>query len=48
LIHVADALAKETKDFDFHLIQTRYQVSDLPLNHPADALKPFQHLQHPP
>jgi len=38
---VADLLAKEPKDFDFHLIQTRYQVSDLTVNHQADALNPF-------
>ena len=48
VIDVADLLAKEPKDFDFHLIQTRYQVSDLTVNHQADALNPCQHLQHPP
>jgi hypothetical protein len=48
LIDVADLLAKEPKDFDSHLIQTRYQVSDLTVNHQADALNPFQHLKHPP
>ena len=45
---MADVLAKEAKDFDFHLIQTRYQVSDLTVNHQADALNPFQYLKHPP
>src|SRR6266446_6145217 len=38
LIDVADLLAKEPKDFDFHLIQACYQVSDLTVNHHADAL----------
>ena len=48
LIDVADLRAKEPKDFDFHLSQTRYQVSDLTVHHQADALNPFQHLKHPP
>jgi hypothetical protein len=34
-------LAKETKDFDFHLVQTHYLVPDLTVNHQADALNPF-------
>jgi hypothetical protein len=38
---VADLLTKEPKDCDFHPIQTRYQVSDLTVNHQADALNPF-------
>jgi hypothetical protein len=41
---VTDLLAKETKEFDFHRIQTRYQVPDLTVNHQADALNSFQHL----
>ena len=41
LIDVADLLTKEPKDCDFHPIQTRYQVSDLTVNHQADALNPF-------
>ena len=45
---MADLLAKEAKDFDLHLIQTRYEVSALAVNHQADALYPFQHLKHPP
>jgi hypothetical protein len=48
LIDVADLLTKEPKDFDFHPIQTRYQVSDLTVNPQADTLNPFQHLKHPP
>lgn len=48
LIDVADLLAKEPKDFDFHLTQTRYQVLDLTVNHQADALNPFSYLKHPP
>ena len=45
---MADLLAKETKDLDFHLIQTRYEVLDLTVNHHAHALNPCQHLKHPP
>jgi hypothetical protein len=39
---VADLLAKETKDFDFHRIQTRDQVMHLTFNRDADALNAFQ------
>jgi hypothetical protein len=45
---VADLLAKKAKDVDLHLMQTRYQVPDLTVNHQADAFNPFQPLKHPP
>ena len=45
---MADLLAKEVKDFDFCLIQTRYQVPDLTVDRHTDALDPVQHLKHPP
>jgi hypothetical protein len=47
-IDVADLFTKEPKDFAFHLMQTREQVSDLTINQQADALHPFPHLPHPP
>jgi hypothetical protein len=45
---VADLLAKEVKDLDFYLIQTRDQVPDLTVDRHTDALDPVQYLKHPP
>lgn len=45
---MADLFAKEVKDFDFYLIQTRYEVPDLTVDRHMDALDPVQHLKHPP
>jgi len=41
LIHVADLLAKETEDFDFHLMQTVISSCNLTCNLDADALNAF-------
>jgi hypothetical protein len=45
---VADLLAKEVKEFDFYLMQTRDQVPDLTVDRHTDALDPVQYVKHPP
>ena len=47
LIKPANGFPKQAKDFNLHVVETYNEVLELALHRHADAMNPFQELEHP-
>src|SRR6516162_7818755 len=47
LIKPTNCFPKQAKDFNLHVVKTFNEVVDLALHRHADAVNPFQELEHP-